>query len=501
MVFRRVRASKKFTIFVVCVAVFADVFLQNLIVPVLPYALRERVGLSDDADVQRWNSILIAAFGGAWTLGSFLFGFVGDLVSTRRTPFVLGLLLSLGATLFLALGSSLLLFLAARILEGLSTAVIATIGQALLHDTVGQENLGRAMGFSSLALSMALLLGPVVGGLLYEYCGYFMTFVPALIMLGVEIVLRAMLIEKRDGKKYRSGGRQLLDDSGEAGDGSGANQKEPRNNTANDNVVPSSPTSPTTGDVETTPPAARDPPHHPAETEPLLSLEQSEPSSANPPPNAYFVILSSPRFLVALIGIFALGSIANGFDAILAPYIASTFNLGPHYVAVLFLAIAIPMLFSLLTGYLTDRYGSKPVACTGLSIAAPAIAALSLVGPGSAKPMLKLGGLLFAVGVGLALTTIPLRVDAAATIEDIERKRPGVFGEKGAYTKAFGMVNAMDAAGGMAGPLVAGYLKISLGWRGVVWIMGGACLCLWVGVLGLTGRKAPKPVEEGSERG
>lgn len=429
-----------------------------------------------------------------------LFGFVGDLISTRRTPFVLGLVLSLGATLFLALGSSLLLFLAARILEGLSTAVIATIGQALLLDTVGQENLGRAMGFSSLALSMALLLGPVVGGLLYEYCGYFMTFVPALIMLGVEIVLRAMLIEKREGKKYGSGGRRLLDDNGEAGDSSGVNQKEPRNNTANNIVVSSSPTS-TTTEEEEIPPALKHPQEHTAETEPLLLSEQSEPSSAQPPPDAYTVILSSPRFLVALTGIFALGSIANGFDAILAPYIASTFNLGPHYVAVLFLAIAIPMLFSLLTGYLTDRYGSKPVASTGLAIAAPAIAALSLVGPGSAKPMFQLGGLLFAVGVGLALTTIPLRVDAAATIEDIERKRPGVFGAKGAYTKAFGMVNAMDAAGGMAGPLVAGYLKISLGWRGVVWIMGGVCLCLWVGVVALTGRKVPEPVEEGSERG
>ncbi|KAL9583875.1 MAG: hypothetical protein Q9212_002454 [Teloschistes hypoglaucus] len=496
MVFRRVRASRKFTIFVVSVAVFADVFLQNLISPVLPYALRDRFGLSDDADVQRWTSTLIAAFGGAWTL--VLFGFIGDLFSTRRTPFVLGLLLSLGATLSLALGTSLLLFLAARILQGLSTAVIATIGQALLLDTVGQEGLGRAMGFSSLAMSVALFVGPAVGGLLYEYCGYFMMFVPALIMLGVEIVLRAMLIE---GKKYAPGRRRLLDDREEAGDSSGANQREPRSNTANNMVLPSSPTPTTTAEEDTGPLAAKHSPEHPAETEPLLSFEQSRPSSAQPPPNAYSVILSSPRFLVALTGLFALGSIANGFDAILAPYIASTFNLGPHYVAILFLAYAISMLVSPLTGYLTDRYGSKPVASTGLAIAAPAVAALSLVGRGSAKPMLKLGGLVFAHGVGTALTTIPLRVDAAATIEDIERRRPGVFGTKGAYTKAFGMVNAMDAAGGMAGPLVAGYLKISLGWRGVVWIESGVCLCVLVGVVALTGRKVPEPVEEGSERG
>ncbi|KAI4246031.1 MAG: hypothetical protein LQ352_006475 [Teloschistes flavicans] len=398
-----------------------------------------------------------------------------DLVSTRRTPFLLGLLLSLGATLFLALGRSLLLLLAARILEGLSTAVIGTIGQTLLRDTVGQKNLGRAMGFSSLALSMALLLGPVIGGVLYEYCGYFLTFVPALILLGAEIVLRAMLIEKRAGIEYVSEARRSLDDGGEGEEGTRVDQKESRA-TASDMVVSSSPISTAMGQEETCPSAARTTVYHPSETEPLLSSEQSQPPSIHSPPNAYLVILSSPRFLVALIGIFALGSIANGFDAILAPYIASNFNLGPKYVAALFLALAIPMLFSLLTGHLTDRYGSKSVACIGLAIAGPALASLSLVGPGSTNPILKLGGLLFAVGVGLALTTIPLRVDAAATIEDIERRRPGVFGTGGAYTKAFGIVNGMDAAGGMAGPLVAGGLRIWISWVGVVWVEKFRCV-------------------------
>ena len=70
MFLHSIRASNTFTIFVVCVAVFADVLLQNLVVPVLPYALGERVGLTNETDLQRWNSVLIAAFGAAWTSGS-----------------------------------------------------------------------------------------------------------------------------------------------------------------------------------------------------------------------------------------------------------------------------------------------------------------------------------------------------------------------------------------------------------------------------------------------
>ena len=64
------RCSKTFTTFVLCVSVFTDVLLQTLVVPILPYALSERVGLSNKDEVQRWNSILLATYGGALMVGS-----------------------------------------------------------------------------------------------------------------------------------------------------------------------------------------------------------------------------------------------------------------------------------------------------------------------------------------------------------------------------------------------------------------------------------------------
>lgn len=70
MVAQKSRASKTFTSFIVCVSVHTDILLQNLIVPVLPYALSERVGLSREDDVQKWNSILLASFGGSLMVGS-----------------------------------------------------------------------------------------------------------------------------------------------------------------------------------------------------------------------------------------------------------------------------------------------------------------------------------------------------------------------------------------------------------------------------------------------
>ncbi len=71
---RRLRSSDGFIIFVVGIAVFTDMMLYGLIVPMLPYALSDRVGVAQK-DVQGWNSILLGSFGGALMFGSCMFPF------------------------------------------------------------------------------------------------------------------------------------------------------------------------------------------------------------------------------------------------------------------------------------------------------------------------------------------------------------------------------------------------------------------------------------------
>ena len=70
MIAREFRASKTFITFVISMSIFTDILLQNLIVPVLPYALRERVGLSAEDEVQKWNSILLGAYSASLMVGS-----------------------------------------------------------------------------------------------------------------------------------------------------------------------------------------------------------------------------------------------------------------------------------------------------------------------------------------------------------------------------------------------------------------------------------------------
>lgn len=123
------------------------------------------------------------------------FGWIGDELPGRRAPFILGVAVLGGSTLCFALGRALPVLLMARILEGLSTAVVCTLGYALLNDADGAEHVGKAMGYSSVALSLGLFTGPVIGGVLYEYRGYFQVFLPAFCLIAVEMILRVTVIE------------------------------------------------------------------------------------------------------------------------------------------------------------------------------------------------------------------------------------------------------------------------------------------------------------------
>lgn len=54
----------------------------------------------------------------------------------------------------------------ARILQGLAEAVMWTIGNALVVDTMRKDQLGVAMGFISMSMNIGTMAGPALGGIL-----------------------------------------------------------------------------------------------------------------------------------------------------------------------------------------------------------------------------------------------------------------------------------------------------------------------------------------------
>ena len=145
------RSSSLFIVSTVGIGLFTDLFLYGLVVPVLPFLLRDRIHL-EPAQIQSHVSGLLAAYAGAAVLFSPPAGIIADRVSSRQLPFVVGLAALLVATLLLLLGQTVAVLALARILQGISAAVVWTVGLALVMDTVGPDNLGKTIGSVRLVL-------------------------------------------------------------------------------------------------------------------------------------------------------------------------------------------------------------------------------------------------------------------------------------------------------------------------------------------------------------
>ena len=64
-----------------------------------------------------------------------------------------GLLALTGSTVLLQIGSGISTLILGRLLQGVSAAVVWTVGLALLVDTVGQREIGMAMGWVGTSVS------------------------------------------------------------------------------------------------------------------------------------------------------------------------------------------------------------------------------------------------------------------------------------------------------------------------------------------------------------
>ena len=76
------------------------------------------------------------------------------------------------------------------------------IGLALIADTVGEKKIGLTMAWVSIQLNVGLMLGPLLGGIVYDEVGWYGTFGLGFAILGVDLLLRMIIIEKCVAARY-----------------------------------------------------------------------------------------------------------------------------------------------------------------------------------------------------------------------------------------------------------------------------------------------------------
>ncbi|MFI7865472.1 Bcr/CflA family efflux MFS transporter [Ectopseudomonas khazarica] len=135
-------------------------------------------------------SLFVAAFG----LGQLLLGPLSDRLG-RRPVLLAGLSLYLLATLGMLLAPDIEVLIGMRVLQGLGACAALVLARAIVRD-VWQEQAGPALALTVLGMFAAIVLSPVIGGLLTQYGGW---RAPLLATLGLGgLALLATLFSYRE---------------------------------------------------------------------------------------------------------------------------------------------------------------------------------------------------------------------------------------------------------------------------------------------------------------
>jgi DHA1 family solute carrier family 18 vesicular amine transporter 1/2 len=151
-------------------ATFTDMVAYSIAVPVLP-DLGRNLGASPTT-----IGLLFASFGVTLLTVSIPMGAVSDRVG-RRGPLVAGMLALAISTLLFAFAETLPVLFAARLAQGAADAVTWVVGLALLADVYEPSERGRVTGIVMAGTSFAFMIGPSLGGWLYQLGGMRLPFV------------------------------------------------------------------------------------------------------------------------------------------------------------------------------------------------------------------------------------------------------------------------------------------------------------------------------------
>lgn len=163
------RTSRSTAVAFVTLATFADLVAYSICVPVLPDFAR-RLGASPAV-----IGLMFASFGVTLLLVSMPMGAISDRTG-RKLPLVTGMLALAGSTIMFARADSLTALFAARMIQGAADGVTWAVGFALIADCYGVEDRGRVMGYVMSGTSLGIIVGPSIGGWLYEAGGVALPF-------------------------------------------------------------------------------------------------------------------------------------------------------------------------------------------------------------------------------------------------------------------------------------------------------------------------------------
>ncbi|KAI7586447.1 hypothetical protein KC316_g5588 [Hortaea werneckii] len=371
----------------------------------------------------------------------------------------------------LCVGDSIGILAAGRVLQGISAAVVWVVGLALLVDTVGPDGIGQAMGYVGMSMSLAILLAPLLGGIVFDLAGYYAVFAMAFGLIALDIVLRLVMIEKKYAAKWLSP-TEISESIPPPIETTKTTQEADRQvDREADLDVDTEPIEPIHVALTNGPPLENLHSHKSCEQ------RQEQDSSTrkriiNRLPAAIY-LLSSRRVLSAIWCCMIQAAFFTSFDSILPLFVRDTFNWDSLGAGLIFLPIVVVSFLGPLVGWACDRVGPRWFATAGFTACCPFLILLRLVHDNTLQQKVLLCALLALFGLTQTVVLTPMMAEITYSVDAKAQTRPpGFFGKNGAYAQAYSLFNMAWAAGSMVGPLLAGLVNQRAGWGVTTMILG-----------------------------
>ncbi|KAL4965597.1 MFS transporter [Aspergillus stella-maris] len=478
----RHRSSTAFIIATVWISSFTDYFLYAMVVPILPTALVERANIPYD-DREYWVSVLLMSEALTAFLCCPIFGYLVDAAPTRRAPYLLGLIF-LGASMgMLAFARSTAVFVIARLLQGSATAMVAVAGLALLTDSVPFDNLGQTIGYQGSAIALGFMLGPLLGGIIYQQAGYGVTMAVAGALVGVDLIMRVVVIEKGVAAKWIN---DFPEDSGEPilsvqnEDGYHTFGAPPASNGLSEDE---------SSDVQAN----------------GYGDEDDEQESATP---TILQIASQPRVVISSFGLLVQGLLFSAFDATIPIFVETTFNWTALGAGIAFLPSALTALLEPFFGYISDKHGPRIPTFTSFILLPLPLMGMAAIKQNTPAHMAGLLCLLTLTGLLMNLAIPALFVEAQDVLVKLQSqsqsqqptpthqnqhhpqpqaktKTKTQKNETRGIAQSFGLQTMAQFLGMFLGSLWGGFVEWRFGWTVMVFSLGNLCFLSAFAMLGL----------------
>lgn len=186
-----------------CLALFTDMFVYGVAIPVLPL-LPATVDAGPTA-----TGMLFAAYALAAIVTTPLAGRLVDRRGPRR-PLLIGLVGLAAATLLFSVGAPFALLVVARVLQGVAGGMSWVAGLALIAASTPTRTRGRSMGVAMSMVSVGVLVGPPVSGVLVAAFGTHAPFLVAAAIALADGVVRLVLVRDAPPLADEPGGTQAV---------------------------------------------------------------------------------------------------------------------------------------------------------------------------------------------------------------------------------------------------------------------------------------------------